>query len=79
MYPTVAIQCLAHDVPAAASKAQCVILFPVGGAAEGDDFGPQQRDKRLKEVLRYNMFLALLSRASIYIVVTAAGTECIGE
>jgi hypothetical protein len=35
MYPTVAMQCPAHDVLA--------VIFPVGGVAEGDGFGPQQK------------------------------------
>lgn len=41
MYPTVAMQCPAHDVLAAASNLHCVI-FPVGGVADGDDLAPNR-------------------------------------
>lgn len=50
MYPTVAMQCPAHDVLAAATsnKLQCVI-FPVGGVVEGDDLAPNRDTRRLKD------------------------------
>lgn len=40
---------------------------------------PPTERQTAKGFLRSSMFLALLSRASVYIVVTAAGTKCMGS